>query len=190
MHVSPIRLRLSSWANIEAIRSPALSKIAGIFIFLILTTLGAFVYIPLPFTPVPVTLQTFFVILSGAMLGPLDGGISQLAYLILGGAGLPIFFGGHSGIAHLFGPTGGYIWGFLFSSYITGKLIHRKKRDFLSVGSSFLLGIFVIYLFGMLQLSLFVNKNLFSAFRLGVVPFILPDAVKVFLATAFYCRSK
>lgn len=190
MNTNAIKLRFSSWVNLEVIKSPALSKALGISIFIILTSLGAFVYIPLPFTPVPITLQTFFVILSGAFLGPWAGSASQAGYLTLGALGLPIFSGGRGGIIHLLGPSGGYIWGFILASWVAGKVVYGKKRTPCALFSYFLLGIFIIYLFGIAQLLFFVRKDFSTLFRLGVLPFILPDIFKAFFAVLVFAKVK
>ena len=89
----------------EVILDKTLCRVMGVLTFVILTSLGAFVRIPLPFSPVPITLQTFFVLLSGALLGSNLGTISQLSYLLLGASGLPVFTGAGSGLFYLLGPT-------------------------------------------------------------------------------------
>ncbi len=190
MNTNAIKLRFSSWVNLEVIKSPALSKALGISIFIILTSLGAFVYIPLPFTPVPITLQTFFVILSGAFMGPWAGSASQAGYLTLGALGLPIFSGGRGGIIHLLGPTGGYIWGFILASWMVGELTAGKKRNIFALYGIFLLGISAVYFCGVMQLSLFTRENLWLAFKLGVLPFILPDIFKAFFAVLVFAKVK
>src|SRR5215210_7300823 len=83
-------------------------SLALVVAFSLLTALAAQVAVPLPFTPVPVTLQTFAVLLTGALLGSRLGALALILYLFEGASGLPFFYGGHGGIAHLFGPTGGY----------------------------------------------------------------------------------
>jgi len=108
----------------EIIKSRLINNILGVSIFVVLTSLGAFVRIPLGFTPVPLTLQTFFVLLSGAILGSNLGLFSQAGYLLLGAAGLPIFSGAGSGLLYLFGPTAGYLWGFIIASFVVGRLIN------------------------------------------------------------------
>ncbi|MCM8766323.1 MAG: biotin transporter BioY [Candidatus Omnitrophica bacterium] len=170
----------------EIIKSFFFTKIGGICLFIILTALGAYIYIPLPFTPVPLTLQSFFVLLSGAVLGPWLGLLSQLGYLGLGMLGIPVFSGGRAGLLHLLGPSGGYLWGFLFASWGAGKLVYKKRRNTFFLFASFLLGTFIIYLFGLSQLRLFIKQNLLSLFSKGVLPFILPDFLKILLATYAY----
>ena len=171
------------FTNREVITNKSISRSIGVGFFVIATALGAFVRIPLPFTPVPVTLQTFFVMLSGAALGRKFGSTSQLIYLTLGCAGLPIFTGGGSGLAYLFGPTGGYLVGFVLSAYIIGTLI-TKRRGLLWILFSFLAGEVVLFSTGMLWLSFYMKISLPGAFSLGVLPFIFGDAAKLFLAAA------
>jgi biotin transport system substrate-specific component len=85
------------------------------------TAMGAYIMIPLP--PVPITLQTLFVVLAGALLGGRLGALSQVVYLLLGIIGLPVFHGGKGGLGILLGPTGGYLVGFIAAAYVVGKLI-------------------------------------------------------------------
>ncbi|MCM8778282.1 MAG: biotin transporter BioY [Candidatus Omnitrophica bacterium] len=190
MDNSLIKGKIVSMAKQEVIKSTVLTKALGVVIFIIFTALGAYIYLPLPFTPVPITLQSFFVILSGAILGPGAGFLSQLGYLSLGVVGLPVFSAGRAGILHLFGPTGGYLWGFLFSAWLVGKLVYRKRRNCFFLFSSFVIGIFTIYLFGIIQLSLFLKGDFFRAFSLGALPFIFPDLLKILLATWGYSSLK
>src|SRR3989338_884787 len=95
-------------------------------LFAALTAVAAQVKIPLSFTPVPITLQTLMVLLSGAMLGARYGALSQFIYLVLGAAGLPVFAGGSGGIASLFGPTGGYLFSYPIAAFIVGYMTESK----------------------------------------------------------------
>ncbi len=174
---------------IEVINRPLpLSKraceVLGVAVFISLTFLGAYLRIYLPFTPVPITLQTLFVLLSGAVLGRRLGAISQAGYIILGSLGLPIFAGATGGILYLLGPTGGYLIGFMAASYIVGGMISMKKElTFRWTVLAMLTGLAVVYLSGASWLS-FVTKSSFSqTFVLGVLPFI-PGAVVKLLAGA------
>ena len=117
----------------EIVLNKTLSRIFCLLMFIILTTLGAFIRIPLPFSPVPITLQTFFVLLSGALLGANLGITAQLSYVCLGLSGLPIFTGTGSGALYLFGPTGGYLAGFVLASFLLGKTIKYSRGNLLSV---------------------------------------------------------
>ena len=148
-----------------------------------LVALCARIAIPLPFSPVPVTAQTLAVLLIGALLGSRRGGLSMLAYLAQGMAGLPVFAGGLSGPAVLTGPTGGYLIGFAVAAFCTGWLAERGwDRRFVTTFLAMLLGNLVIYLCGVSWLSTLVGWD--DAFRLGLYPFLIGDVAKIVLATA------
>lgn len=171
--------------NKEIITSRSISRAIGVAFFVAGTCLGAFVRIPLFFTPVPVTLQTFFVMLSGAVLGKKYGSISQILYVGLGCAGLQIFAQANPGIGYLFGPTGGYLMGFILSSYIIGTLV-RKNQSFIWIAFSLFLGEAVLFSTGMFWLKEYMNLSLQKAFLLGVVPFIPGDSLKLLAAASIY----
>jgi len=154
--------------------------------------LSAQAMIPLPWTPVPITLQTFAVLLAGVLLGRGWGGISVAAYAGLGVAGLPWFTGWSGGVGHLAGPTGGYIVGFflaaLFVGHFTDKYI--RARSFLPMLGILLFADFVlIYVPGLLQLHLWLNlvgggsASFYHVLTLGVFPFIAGDLIKIFVLT-------
>lgn len=144
-------------------------------LFAILIAIGSYIYLPLPFTPVPMTFQLFFVLLSGILLGPIYGVLSVLIYIILGVLGLPVFAGGGSGLGYLFGKTGGYILGFLATPIIVGNIIRLNKKLLIL---AIILGIFLIHLLGVLYLSKFLSISIFKAFTLGSLPFIPIDIIK------------
>ena len=157
--------------------------------FSVLTAIGALVFLPI--YPVPVTLQTLFTYLSGAVLGPWLGALSQVIYILLGGIGLPVFAGGKAGFGTLFGPTGGYLVGFIVASFAIGKVCDLHTQPSASrIAGSFVLGTAIIYLFGILQLSQWTNGNLQNALVVGVLPFIVGDALKVAIATAVATRLR
>ena len=189
----------------EIIKSRLINNILGVSIFIVLTSLGAFVRIPLGFTPVPLTLQTFFVLLSGAILGPNLGLFSQAGYLLLGAAGLPIFSGAGTGLLYLFGPTAGYIWGFILASFMAGHLVNRTSKDrltpstLLRINPEFIEGLnfwsiflymcladLIILLCGSLWLYLGFKFSLRQALLLGFFPFIVGDIIKVIVAAHLY----
>ena len=158
--------------------------ILGVATFVILTFLGAYIHIYLPFTPVPITLQTFFVLLSGAVLGKRLGGISQLGYVILGGLGLPVFAGAGGGIFYLLGPTGGYLIGFVIASYLVGRLVGSFPGASLGwIIFSMLAGLGIIYLSGISWLALIMKISFSRAAALGLLPFI-PGAILKLLSAA------
>jgi biotin transport system substrate-specific component len=142
---------------------------------------SAWVAIPLPFSPVPVTAQTFAVLLVGSALGPRRGAAAALAYLAEGSWGLPVFAGGAAGLHVLAGPTGGYLAGFVLGAYLCGALAERGfDRNPVTTVTSMALGNVGILLPGLLWLSRFVGPD--HALRLGLYPFLPGDLVKIALA--------
>jgi biotin transport system substrate-specific component len=167
-------------------------KIALAFGVAVLTGLLAQARIQLPWSPVPLTGQTFGVLLAGIMLGSWWGGVSMAVYAGLGAAGIPWFQGLNGGLAYLAGPTGGYIVGFilaaLFLGYFTDKYV--RSRSFLSMLALMLFANFVlIYGPGLLQLGLWLNliKSQPTSFgvllMMGAVPFIAGDITKAVVAS-------
>lgn len=137
----------------------------------------------LPFSPVPVTGQTFAVLMIGALFGARRAGLSVLAYIIEGAAGLPVFAAGAGGIAWLLGPTGGYLIGFVPAAYITGFLAqNRWDRRVWTTVLAMIFGNIVIYAFGLLWLSQFVGIT--GDLAEGLCPFIIGDLLKIALAAA------
>ena len=137
----------------------------------------------LPFTPVPITGQTFGVLLLGAALGSRRGAASILAYLAEGASGLPFFAGGASGARVLGGPTAGYLLGFVVAAFVVGWLAERGlERGVRTSIIPFLAGTIAIYAFGIAWLS-FVLGSLSRAVALGLLPFLLGDAIKLVAAS-------
>jgi biotin transport system substrate-specific component len=146
------------------------------------TAAGAYLIIPFPL--VPITLQTLFLNLAAALLGGRLGALSQVVYILLGIIGLPVFAGGKGGIGVLFGPTGGYLIGFVVAAFVIGKLIEIKERaGFVWMACSMVVGLIVIYLFGVTQLSFVAKLTLKKAITVGVLPFLIGDALKIIVAT-------
>ncbi len=177
--------RLRAGLTREICLPRAVSWTMGVAIFTTLTTLGAFVRIPLPFTPVPLTLQTFFVLLGGAMLGGAAGSSSQSLYLILGASGLPVFAGARGGLSHLAGPTGGYLIGFVVAAYLVGKVVERKDSSIWLI-LAMLAGTGVIYLLGGLRLAHFLRIGIKETLYLGVIPFLPGDILKFISVVLVY----
>jgi biotin transport system substrate-specific component len=144
------------------------------------TGVAAQVSIPLPGTPVPLTLQTLAVLLAGAALGRTLGALSMLLYVGAGLVGVPWFAGQTSG----FHPaTLGYLIGFIVAAWFTGRLAAQgRDRKFRSAAGLMVIGNLVIYAFGVPILALTLGVSLQQALMLGVVPFLIGDAIKVFAA--------
>jgi biotin transport system substrate-specific component len=141
--------------------------------------------IQVPFWPVPMTLQTLAVLGIAGLFGPQIAGAAMLAYLAEGAAGMPVFAGTpmHGvGLAYLAGPTGGYLAGMLLASVVVGFLVRRAGGHPLRIGVAMLLGIGIVYALGAAWLAQFVGAD--RVLAVGVVPFLLGDAVKATLATA------
>lgn len=177
-------VRFEGTSVVSSARSAAQTMLAIVF-FTFLTALSANVRIPLPFTPVPVTLQPLMVLLAGAMLGGVRGGLSQLLYVAWGVAGLPIFAGTGAGLAVLAGPTGGYLIGFVLAATFIGLLINKTEGRATKVALLLSAAALIYLAAGWAHLALFFTGGDFAlAFTLGVLPFIVGEVVKVFVATA------
>lgn len=157
------------------------SGLIGAAVFAGLSYLGARIVIPL--VPVPITLQTLFVLLAGAAVGGRYGALGQAIYVSAGIAGLPVFAGGLGGLSVLGGPTGGYLLSFLVAPFVVAALLARS-RSVRWLVFSFCVGTAVIFAFGVAHLALWYTGSVREALRLGLLPF-LPGAVfKVVAATS------
>jgi biotin transport system substrate-specific component len=135
----------------------------------------------LPWSPVPITGQTFAVLLTGAVLGSKRGGLSLALYLMEGVMGLPVFAGGTGGPAVLFGPTAGYLIGFVPAAMLVGSLAEKGfDRRRYSILMAFFLGQAVIYSLGVLRLLSFIDIQ--HVFKVGVIPFLIGDTIKAGIA--------
>ncbi|MGH2706035.1 MAG: biotin transporter BioY [Actinomycetota bacterium] len=151
----------------------------------LLVALAAQIRIPLPFTPVPITGQTFAVLLVGATLGATRGAASLVLYVLLGAAGLPFYAGGAAGWKVVQGPTGGYLIGFVAAAWLTGYLAERRwDRRLSSALGAMLSGSVLIYLIGLPWLSWSLGTGLTKTLELGLYPFVPGDILKLYLAGA------
>jgi biotin transport system substrate-specific component len=151
--------------------------------FSLLTALAAQVVIPLG--PIPITGQTFAVLLTGMLLGSRLGAMAMIAYLIEGASGLPFFAGAHGGLAHLLGPTGGYLVAFPAAAFITGAFAeHGWDRKFLTAAAAMAVGSLVIMLSGWLWFSLVMRTSPALTLFNSVIQFIPGDIIKISLAAA------
>ena len=147
-----------------------------------ITAISAQIRIVLPFTPVPVTGQTFAVLLGAAALGPLRGSVAQVLYVVAGFF-LPVYTGGASGWHMLLESTGGYLVGFAVASLVVGALARRgADRRVWSTVLAFVLGSATIYGFGAGWLMIGLHMSAPEAVTNGIVPFLAGDAVKALVA--------
>ena len=144
---------------------------------------SAQVSIPLPFTPVPITGQTFAVLLVGASLGTVRGGSSALLYVLIGIAGAPVYADGAHGWSVITSATGGYLVGFVLAAALTGRLAERRwDRRFSSALGAILTGNLIIFLTGLTWLAVVLNTNLEKTLEYGLYPFIPGEVLKLYLA--------
>jgi biotin transport system substrate-specific component len=149
--------------------------------------LCAQVSIKLPFTPVPIALAPHAAIFMGALLGRKLGFMAVVAYLMQGALGLPVFACGASGIATLLGPTGGYLFGFAAAAFLTGFIVEKSKHQ-LHTSLALIIGNLVIYAFGLPYLSLFIGFK--AAFTLGLLPFVIGDALKLLMINSLFKKTR
>jgi len=166
-------------------------KVAAVLLVTALTALAAQISVPLPFTPVPFTLQPMVVLLGGAALGPRLGMASQVLYLALGIAGFPIFAASAvlpQGPLRLLGPTGGYLMSYPVAAFVAGALAERGfDRRYITSVIAMAAGLAVVFTFGVLWLAWFaqpVQAGLASALRTGLYPFLPADIIKICIAAA------
>lgn len=163
-------------------------RVALVIGFAFLTALFAQWTIPLPWTPVPITGQTFAVLLAGAALGARDGAASQGLYVLLGMIGLPFYAGTgsqDSGWDVATGATGGYLFGFIVAAALIGALAERRQdRNILTSFAAMAAGTVIIYVFGATWLAHVANMSAASAVEAGVAPFLIGDAFKMTAAAA------
>jgi len=167
----------------------------GVAFFALLTAVGAYVRMPLPFTPVPITMQVMFVLLCGAALGPVYGATSQALYVVIGVLGLPAFSAAGGGFSYLLGPTGGYIIGFIAAQFVVGSIIKTRgdeRASFLRVCIAMAAGLAVIHLFGAIHLKIFLDASWPVTLSAGFIPFIFIDSLKAASAACLFMafRSK
>lgn len=143
---------------------------------------SAYIVIPLPFSLSPIALQTLVVNLVAFLLTPKQAFITMFVYILVGLIGIPVFTGGTAGPAKIFGPTGGYIWGFLVASvliaYLRGSVYNFKRYALVGIG----VGIPIIYILGAIQLKLLTQMNWEAVLLTGVLPFIPLDILKCVVA--------
>lgn len=170
-------------------------EVALAALFAALTAAGA--QLSIPIGPVPITLQTFFVLLSGLVGGPFVGLLSQLIYLMIGALGLPVFAGFTGSVAVFFGPTAGYLFAFPIASAAAGAIYYKRGRRFvISATLAAIIAEAIIYLIGVpwlaywlaLQRNVGLSETVLTALTLGMLPFLPGDALKA--AAAVYVATR
>ncbi|MEC9488012.1 MAG: biotin transporter BioY [Halanaerobium sp.] len=150
-------------------------------LFTAISAIAAQISIPLPFSPVPLTLQVLAVCLAGATLGAKWGAVSQLVYVLLGAFGVPVFSQYRAGLGIILGPTGGYITGFIIGAFLIGLLVEKSNNSYLQVMLAMAAGLAVIYVAGTLQLAFLLKLGWQQALIMGVGWFLPLDMVKVLI---------
>jgi biotin transport system substrate-specific component len=165
-------------APLDATRSAGLVIVFSLFI-------AACAQFSIQIGPVPITGQSFAVLLTGALLGSRLGAMAVIAYLIEGALGLPFFAGGGGGIVRFFGPTGGYLVAFPAAAFITGAFAeHGWDKRYLTAVAAMAIGSAVILLGGLAWFTILTNTPPVAAFKLAVLPFLAGDVIKIALAAA------
>ena len=142
----------------------------------------SYISITLPFSPVPITGQTFGILIVAMALGRVRGLAVVMAYLLEGAMGLPVFASGSAGIAKFVGPTGGYLVGFAASAYLVGYLADKSwDKSFGKTAIAMILGTALIFITGLAQLSFFVPSE--TLFTMGFTPFLPGAVIKIALAS-------
>lgn len=159
----------SFWINVLAIFLGSLAVVAS-----------AKIYIPLPFTPVPITAQTLAILTISSMMGSKRAPLAVLLYALYGILGFPVFAEGRSGLEGLYGATGGYLFGFVLSAYVVGKFCEKGwDRSFTKSFVAMLLGQLLIFVPGLLWLGQFVGYS--QVLEKGFYPFVIGGAIKTLL---------
>ncbi|MBU5677738.1 biotin transporter BioY [Alkaliphilus sp. MSJ-5] len=170
-------------ANINKATKISISEMTKISLCTALLCISSYILLPLPFTPIMITAQTIVVNLIALTLKPIHSVISIVMFILLGVIGLPVFAGGIGGLGALFGPTGGFIIGFIFSaiaiSYLKGKKINLVRYLLVTI----LIGMPITYLFGATYMSYVLNMGYIKTLQVAVIPFIVGDIIKATLAS-------
>jgi len=167
-----------SWMAQDVVVDRRARAVIGVAAFGLAITLGAQVAVYLPITPVPITLQTLFVVLGGVVLGPRLGALAAASYVAAGAVGAPIFANGGAGLPWLFGPTGGYLLVAPLAAMVAGA-VSGPERDTARTLAGLALGVLTMYAGGVAQLMALTGEPLAAALTLGVYPFVVGDVLKV-----------
>ena len=136
-------------------------------------------YIAIPVGPVPIVLQNLFVLIAALLLGSRWAAASVAVYLLAGACGLPVFAGGGGGLGHLFGPRGGYLFGFLVAAWTVGRISEVSRQRPLAEIAGMVIGSLIIYAVGVPWLKTLLGISFGKALAVGMYPFIPGDALKI-----------
>lgn len=166
-----------------------------IAVFTALIAICSWITVPAAAGQIPFTLQTFAVFVTAGLLGAKRASVSVVIYILLGMAGIPVFSGFTGGLGVIIGPTGGYIIGFIFTTIIIGVGMQtaKKKRKAIRIAissASMILGDAVCFLVGTIWFMVLTNTNITGALTLCVIPFIIPDIIKIIAASIVVDRLK
>ena len=173
----------------DALLRRSVRMVAVPVLFATLVALGGHIRIPIPGNPVPLTLQIVFVLLAGAFLSPARAAASLLLFLGVGLAGAPVFSGGGAGLAYFFGPTGGYLVGFVAAATLCSFLLGGRRDSIGRTVLAMVAAIATIHLLGALYLGIYLGGDFAAALRLGVLPFLPVDVLKIATAAAIVSGS-
>lgn len=172
--------------SVDLVDDETVKNIALASVLAALTAAFAYVSIPLPGLPAPVSFQVFGVYFAGLLLGPRWGGFSMALYLLVGIAGAPVFSNGGAGLAYLVGPTGGYLIGFLLAAILIGALVHRSltPKPLAEVpitlqAGALVAGLALIYAVGVPWLAMSTPYSFTKAATVGAAIFLPGDLIKI-----------
>ena len=151
-------------------------------LFIAVTAVCSWISIPIPGTSVPINLATFAVILAGLMLGSRDGAIAMLVFLALGAIGVPVFHSFTGGMGIVFGPTGGFLIGFIFLAAIAGFFVEKFPAKIYMHVVGLIIGMAICYIFGTAWLAGQLGMSFVAALSIGVIPYLPGDTAKIIIA--------
>ena len=143
--------------------------------------------ITLGFTPIPITLGMFAIVMAGVILGSRKGALCVLIYILIGAVGLPVFSGYTGGIQKIAGPSGGYLWGYLFLAWFTGYFVEKFAGKWYMALTGALIGSAICYAFGTVWMGVQLSMGPMEALWAGVIPFLPFDLVKIAVAVIACC---
>jgi biotin transport system substrate-specific component len=174
------------YESVELVEDRYVERLAMSAVVAALMAAFSYVVVPYPFSPTDITLQTMGVAIAGLVLGPVWGGFSMSLYVLVGALGAPVFKGGAAGMGHLFGPTGGFVFGFIAAAVVTGAIVHRdlepKPLESVSlplVVAGLLAGMVATYAVGVPWLANQYGLSLVRAADVGAIVFVPGDLVKL-----------